>query len=679
MTADLRYAMDLPDSGQIHTLLRSNIELYESRNRLIYRLRDSLQGKTPIAAPSTTQYKVEVRHQFYLAAVTNEKTSRFQSVPSVKVTPVGISQRARAKATELEHAYNGIWEQTERQSGGGVWDMQVKDALLTDGGVARVERAPAAMWPEFTLVEFKGKNVEKLFLSRPFESEEEYAIYRENYKQGLAIPLRRVYVPHENQFPTWEGPTMVESFEIERRSLRQVLSNPLYDGPGKTQLQGYANGKPFDVKQQVVLLHYTNQQYHAYYALGPVSNSTRAAWPDAMRASDAAVGTPVLLHAYKHGLGRTPYNYVSGRSGGWRGASNPQAESIMKALLDLEEDADQVASQLATNIRSQGWPTPVAFYSRENRGADDGLPAPPTLSEGQPISMWADERLENAWRPMQLDLPSYYLGQIRERIGELAGSSSLFGQSQAGVTTGYHENLAISQAEHLDNKAEDHLATGAVDATELFSLHVIAMGEPLPVYHTTSDKRGRAYGEYIALDPKDLQPMPRISAKVRTESGLDYSVNIQTFMQATADRNGNGPAVDDDWGREKLLGVTSPDEMQKRIDLQSMRRAAVGANVITQKVLERVALLQAQAGTPSVTPAMAGASDPALQQAVQTLNAPGGEAEAMGGVAPDQLAAQMEGRANTGIGQGVGGGPAMGAPQMPQVIARSQGLMQGGG
>ena len=677
-------------------MLRHRIEFWQPRNELITKFRQMRAGENPISAPASAQYKVVVAHTHFLEAIANEKNARFDGLPGIKITPVGTSGAARTFSTQMEHNVNGIWAGLQRQGGGNVWSRQVEDAILTDGGASRIERAPAAMWPELTIVEVKGKGAnEKLYFRRPFETPEEYEKYRDEYKEQAQIPLRQVYVPHECFLPHYDGPTMIWAQEVEQRTLAQLMSNRLFDGsPGKAALAGYDNGANKQTGRKVVLLHYVDQVQHAYYALTPGGSNSRnnQRWPDALRPNEMSVGVPVFLHAYKHRLGRTLYNYVAGRAGGWMGSNSSQSEGVMKAIFELAEDADRLWSQIQTNLRSQGWPTYAAYYDKEARAADDALPAPPKIQEGQNLSMWSGEKIENVTKPMDFTTAQWAMAQFRERIGELAGSQAIFGSRQPGVTTGYHESLQISQAEHLDNKIEQNLAEGAVDATWLFLKHIEAMDEKVPVWTSEKNKKGQEIGNYGWLTPEDVGKLrpAQIAARVRTPRDTDYPVKLQAFMQATADRRGPGtPAMDDDSARDLILGLDSPDEVQRKIDKQNVRQRLVDSGFIDKKVMEELNVALAKAGTPSISPDQAAMADPALQQAAQQLNGPGGEAEMTGGVSPDLLTSMMEGRQLSGTPQrpapggvrprnGMGGGLATGAAQPLQTLARGAQLLQGG-
>ena len=68
------------------------------------------------------------------------------------------------------------------------------------------------------------------------------------------------------------------------------------------------------------------------------------------------IGEPVLLHAYEHNLGQSIYNTIAGRFGGWKSSTN-RIEGVAKGLLELNQAADEVFSQVITNVRAKYWPT----------------------------------------------------------------------------------------------------------------------------------------------------------------------------------------------------------------------------------------------------------------------------------------------------------------------------------
>jgi len=700
MADSLSIALDLPDVGQMRSLLSDQIRKYDDRNRLIARLRESLAGRNAIKAPANVSYKVEVAHTYHLLAAQNEKEARFLPLPKFKVVPWGIGTTAQSAATRQGEALNRLWEVTEEQSGGRSWSRQVSDAILTDGGWQRIERAPAALWPELTLIDFEHpEKGERLYASRPFEDPDEYARYREVYKRDCPVPIRRVYVPHECIFPTWDGPALMEVVEFERRLLRNVLTNRLFTGAGLEQLRGLTGSKT-QSDQYVVICHYANQKYHSYWALGPDQDSRYSGrWPDALRPTKMSIGTPVFLYGYEHKLNRPDYSGMGGRSDSWRGTNNAQLEAIMEALLELGQDSDEAYSQWKTNLRHQGWPTYAAYYNAKDRGlaAGDPMPKPIQIQEGQNISMLTDERIENVVKPMDIMAIEAFLNFSRSRMAELAGAPALYGQRQPGVTTGYHENLQITQAEHLDNNLEAGIAAGALDANAVIFGHIDAMGERLPLF-VQKKAQGRIFGDFIYIEPADLHPRPQMSVKVRAPRPVDLLTNAQAFMQLTSDRAGPGtPAVDDTWGRENLLGVDYPDEMDSRIKIQNAMREAAQTGVVRTEVMQRLNLELIARGTPSVSPGMAQQADPALIQAAMQMGTQG-EAAGMGGLSP-QLATSL---ASAGQGlpmpapmpmgspglptgpkaggtlMGMGGGSAPGAPQPQQQIGRAPVLMAGG-
>lgn len=699
MTVTNDAVQDLPDPGQLQSILRAQIERWQPRNQLIKRLREAVAGQNPIKAPANTSYKVVVAHAYHLAAAISEKAARFEPIPNVKVFPHGIGKLALAASSRTEKWINRAFELIEEQSGGDSYGNQLLDAILTDGGVRRIERAAAACWPEFTVVidkDGKPTEEEKLFAKgykngdvvRPFQSEEEYKRYREIYKENCPFPMRAIYVPHEAFLPDWDGVTMVAASEIERRPISGVLKNKLFDGPGLAYLQGQAaDYRGRDKNLQCVILHYSDQKYHSYWALAPDRDSRYAnRWPDALSPNKLSIGTPQLLHAYKHGIGRPQYNYMAGRAGGWRGTNNPHMESIIEALLELGQDADDVLSQWMTNTRHQGWPTLVAYYDPDarNLSADDNVPPPPQIQEGQHLSMWKDEKLENVFKPMMPENVEALLKFTRERIGELAGAANVYGGRTPGITTGYHESISIAQAEHLDNKLEDNVCAAVTDWARLIFLHARELGETLPVFALQRRKGaegpvGRTYGNYVALGPADFVIPPQMAAKVISTRPQDVMQQLQAFDLATRDRRGSGtPALDDDTARDIFLPqIEASDEVSDRITIQNAKQYAHQQGVVNQEVAQRLQLELIKRGTPQVTPETVAGADPALTQTAFQMGATGEAAlsPGMAGAIASHSVPLPTGNGVMEARTGTGGGPAPGAAQVPQTLGRARQLL----
>jgi hypothetical protein len=228
---------------------------------------------------------------------------------------------------------------------------------------------------------------------------------------------------------------------------------------------------------------------------------------------------------------------------------------------------------------------------------------------------------------------------------------------------------------------EQNLAEGAIDATLVFLKHIEAMGEKVPVWISENQPKLGQVGEYGWITPEDIKKLKpaQLGAKVRTPRDTDLPVRIQAFLQATADRRGPGtPALDDDTGREMLLGLESPDDIQRKIDKQNVRQRMMDSGFIDKKVQELLNVSLVKEGTPNVSPDQAAQADPALQQATQQLNGPGGEAEMNGGVAPNLLSSQMQGRQMSGTPMMPPQAPAPSPAAPPQLLSTPQRPTPGG-
>ena len=666
MTASLNYALDLPDEGQLRARFSDAIETWRDDNLLVDEFRKALVGQNPIEAPVTAAYKIKKSHAYHLAAAVNEKESRFLDMPRIKVVPAGFGERAQAESTRIEKWATTATEEIERNNPG-VHSSMVRDQILFGRAVSRVERAPAAFWPEMVI---KGEDGKTNF-ERMYEDPTAYEKASEDYKRRAGIPIRRVYVPVESFLPILEGPTTVESFELEQRSLRSVRSNKMFDTSG---LPDFDTGSGF--KQNVIILHYANQDYYAYYALGPGTREYRK-WPGADSPESMKGGTPILLHAYRHGLGRVPYNMVAGRGSGWRAQNRSETEYVMRAILDLNQNLDEINSQIHTAARAMGWPTPVLYLDQSLRGADDAIPKPPNVQEGQPLTLWSTEKVGRLFEDQRLELLENQYKRLADRMSHLIGSSILFGERQPGVEAGYHANVLVTQSEHLDAKLDQNVARGHEDYVRLIFEHVAAMDEPTPVSYVEKNARGQRAGQWVSLKPSDVSPMPIIEARVRGQRPMDYPAAIQSFLNATRPANGPGTqAMSTVTARGDILNMEAPEEEEWRIYEEDERQKAVATGVLSDLIVEKLRLKLVKESTPAVSAQQVAGADPALQGAGAEL-ATNGELAAAGGLSPDMALAQVDGGAAQQYNptpesmiNGTGGGTPMGLPQPQNILGQ---------
>jgi len=664
----LNYLDDLPEPPMFREQLAAVVDQWSHRNRIIDRVRDVATGRNPVRSPSGTQYKIQVMHSRHLLAALNEKTARFLDVPRIAVVSRGPEQKYVEQAASREKWINQAFVALDQNSGMPVWGALVRDAILFDLGVERIERSPS-YWPDLVISQDDKKNR----IMRRVETVEEYEKEKDRYLREAGLPMRSVHVPANQYFPVYEATRPVQEFQVEYRNLRSVLRNKLFD---TTRLEGAHLGKGGGISTPIAIVHYVNEQYHAYYALVPPRDWSGNSWPK-VNPDPRQLGEPVLLYKYKHQMPQSIYNAIGGRFGGWKG-NDWYEGALMEALCDLSDDLDTVLSQAATYNRGVGWPTPVTYLDPQIRGADDGVPKALMIQEGQAIALWNTERLDTLFKPEANPMFESLYDKIGGRIQELVGSSALYGIRQPGVETGYHHQLQISQSEHLDEKIEQNLANGAVNRARIIFNHAKALGEKIYVIPIEKDDRGRYFGKEIVLDPKTIDPMPQMAAKVRGTSPLNVTANLRALAEATAIRPGhNEPLYDDATAMEKFMGEEAPDEIIARRRIQKEQNRLLDSGFLSNIIAQRLAMLMVQDGTPSPSADDAAMADPALQEMLAQMN-DDGTTENMGGVNPKLLSNLEEGREMSGMGrfsQGQGGGATPGMPQ-PEQIAGAQASRQ---
>lgn len=632
---------DIPSEDTLTAQFNFLLKYWKNRNLFIRDMRRALGGLNDIEGPKSAQYVVKVLHTYILASIINEKSSRYLPRPVIQVVPDNpLDDESRAKSTRIEQGINVGGYEIERRAGGDCYDRAVRDALLLDMGVQRIVSGHAAYWKDIVQrdTEVASGNASAEVMNKlPPESEE-----RLLYKQEMGIPINKDYVPLEFFFPFYDGKSMPFSFEIEERSLYNVLNNPLYKNDiGQRTLNGLTLGPDGGLNQTVNIIQFANDNVHAYFLGGPGANTGNNKYPRITPNSVQLSGKLMPLYAYEHGLGRSIYNTYSGRFGGWKTDRN-EIERVGKGIMELSQAADEIVSQVLTNVRATYWPSLNFQLDPEKRGFGTGnsKPEPPKIKEGEGIVTFIGEAVAQIFKPEENPMAMWLFDTVQTQIGRLAGSSTLFGERAPGVDTGYNQAIQQTQAESLDNKQEQHLQAGAEEEALIVSLYAKRIGEPIPMVYVDEDKKTKKKAlKYATLDPDDLSPMPRFSAQVRKQRPVDYIAALRAFREATDDRGGKGPALSDDTAREELLSISGPDIEYNKILIESQKRELIANGFITDKVGEQANVKLAKTGTPNISPEVLQKADPQLLAAIQQIQPAAAE---QGGTDPSLLAGAAE-------------------------------------
>ena len=665
--AQVEISKSIVDSQTLAEELSWQVEYWRPRNRFIEDVRKHINGQNEIQVPKATQYVAKSLHTFLLAGMQNEKTARYLHLPVVQiVVDDPLDSEAREKSTRIERSLNRANYEMERLGDGDTWGRVVADCTVLDGGAERIECNVQSHWRELAAADSDA------LLKKKGNEYAPGSILREEYKKSKGVPFRSLYVPLEYVFPVYDGNELVKVFELEERTLYSCLRNPNFN---KAALSEFPTGRAGGIDVRVPIVHYCDSKYHCYFALYPSGDTNRY---DVSSRFDPKLitGNSQLqyLYGYEHNLGRPIYNFIAGRYGGWK-TSNNQIEGVGRGLLELSQGADELFSQVATNIRVRYWPNLNYQVNPELRGFGPGGVAnpPPRVQPGEEIITYIGEKIEPVFKAENDSAAPWMMDKIEAQIGKLGGSGVLHGQQQPGVDTGYQYAQQISQAEHLDEKLEQNLATGAIQHFTILMLHVRELGEKIPVYYTEREELSeRKVGSYYYLDPDDLIPLPQLDIKVRKPKPIDIMSSIRAAREASDDRGGKGPLLSDDTIREQLMAVDAPDLEEKKIRIQQEKQKLLDTNVISNKIGEAINIKLARQGIPEVSPEMLGKIDPALLGALQQ-QVSGGQVPP-GGIDPrllSQLATTQNMQAPQGGGLPHSGGMAPGDSQLQNRVGEA--------
>lgn len=678
------YGLTLPDDDTLSARFRYLVNYWKNRNAFVNDVRRALNGMNKIEVPVSTQYQAKALHCYMLAALVQEKTSRYLPMFNVQVIPEGdgVDPEARAKATRIEQAINVGNYEIERRADGDVWSRVVQDAVLLDEGVEILLDAPNPFWTELVTYEESAKMVKEYkadpsrFADRPppvleyeFLGESDL---RAEYKKQKGIPITRRYVPLEDFYPQYDGSTLIEAFWVDERSLLSIRNNPLFanDPKGVETLKRLPAASPSGgIDQLLNVVTYVNNDWICYYLGNPVNNNSNR-WPKVRGdLGQFAGGKLSYLYGYRHNIGRSLFNCVGGRFGGWKTSSN-RIEGVGKGLLELSQALDEILSQVFTNTGAKYWPNLNFELDPEQRGYGPGgtHPDAPKVKPGEPIVTFVGEKIHGIFEATEDPMTMWLWDQIQSSISKMGGSSILFGEKSPGVDTGYHQALQKTAAENLDEKIEQHASQGAVQDCTIWMLLAKKLNEELFMHYTETDAndKTRKLGKYISLKPEDLTPLPRIDAQVRKPSPVDYIAALTAFEKATDDRQGKGPALSDDTARVEILGIEAPDVEKFKTLVEASQREMLKSGALNNKIMEMANMKLATAGAPTPSPEMLAKADPALLAAISSGNAPGGPATQMGGTSPALLgaAAQVQPPTPQPPGAGQPPGPTVGSPEI---------------
>lgn len=661
----------LTTPDEVKVVLQDLLELYKDRNDLIKRIRDHASGKNPIEVPSDKKFVVKPLRRFLFRSAVEEKHSRFLHRPEYQVTPRGIGHTPRRKAEKLEKAMEAALYWMTRDTN--AWAQMLMDVVTCEGGVLKWERIPADTWP--LLIQDSEK---KDHFDREYPDEKARNAAREKYKKSQGWPITMSYVPLESFFADYRADgTFGRCFQLQRRSLNEILDSPVFSDTGKAQLRSFADaGSRGASKTLVTIVHYCDERFYSYWALTPPSNrrsspSPKASsfWPQATSAG--TTGEPILLHYYEHGLGVPIFTPISGAHGGWRQPDNEILTGRIEAMLQLAQAADELSSQGFTNLRETFWPTLIIEYLKDREDPSAGKNRNQVKRKpGEDIHLYEGETIRPLFEAKDNPLYESQMKMIERSFDLIAGSTATRGEHQAGVDTGYHEQLLVTLAQRLDAMVEAGLVQGAIAGMYMMFRHIIFMNETVYAEASVKGKSGR-YADTLSIKPEDLDPLPRLDCRVRAQRTIDLSQALNDAHKALSDTSGPGTRLMARSSvRERFLAIEDPEEEELKIRIENEKQAAYEGGVVTNRIGELLGLMLVTQSQPDVSEEAlnGGLADPGFANQAKGF---------MNGMTPTPPIA--EGSSVPSQTQGGGGGLPVGSAQPAQVAGVNANATMGGG
>lgn len=589
------------------------LDYWRDRNVYIDQIRMHVEGLNPIAVPKSKYYKAKILRAYSMTSIINEKQARYLVRPEAQVIvedPTNSEEVTRS--SEIERALRAISYEAERLGDGDVWDRILVDVHLLDEGVEKILFNPVLHWPELVAAE-RAQLTDAI--KSPYEMGSKR---REDYLKERGCAIESHYVPLENFLPIYDGNYLRMSYEVDVKTLYSCRKSPLFD---TEMFDDFAQDKHNGLETMVPIVHHCNDLFIAYYALPPGTPGWDVNNRMKIDVNNMTPGDLQLLYVFKHGLGFSAYNCVGGRFGGWKTQYN-RIEAVNKGILQMSQATDELWSQIFTNIRAVDWPSMNFQVNPDLRGYTQGgtTPPAPEVTEGEEIVTFIGEKIEPIVKPMDDAKVPWLMGEIRNQLGNLGGSSVLFGHRQPGVDTGYQNQQQISQAEHLDSKVEEHLQQGAIRHFTTIMQYAKVFGEPLYGYFMEPpNKTGKRTGRYVKLDPDELSPMPKIDTKVRKTRPMDFIAALRAGKEASDDRQGKGPQLSDYTIRTEILGRDAADLEKDLIRIETLENQALKSPEILKLISDATNLKVAEESQQQLNPQAISQGNPAAIQAAIEL------------------------------------------------------------
>ena len=557
--------------------------------------------------------------------------------PLITVPPAKEGDQAVERASNLERTTSALLAELARQQDADPLERFI-ECLLADGhGAMRMLYAPQ-VWRGYPRRDKKGG-----------ESDTDYIKRTEAWKRGQPIPIHWTWLDPLNVYPIWSEAGLEAVLETDNRDIATL--NP--------DAWNVAENPP-------ELWELTRSSSGAGSAQGGLVKFTQLWTRDTLT---YAVNDKVVHHQ-KHRYQRPPYVYSYGISPStterkYRGLS------ILFPLRHVLPQLDRILSQKATAVRLWCWPTPImkvgsnqALLAQLSNGQvqiESGIPRTIEIVPGQTVTLYEDEEISFlTWQGNGPDADEM-IALLMQMVEKAGLADVMYGQSGGG-DSGYMVNQLIAAARMKFKPIVAHAERGMEQLIQaLWDIVEYQIKQPLYLYDSTTDSKGKPKGQWLAIKPDDLDGYRQVRVKVNPLLPTDtYAKSSQAINEVRAGLRSIPSAME-------MIGIEQPDEMERAILWDEFKRNPVIQNLLIAEVAKRYGIKMAQEQAPdmqmgadALAQVMPGLP-PALQQAIMA-----GMMQQQGGMQPGMMPPQ--GGPQVQAAPGVQAIPTTPTPRASQVI-----------
>ncbi len=467
----------------------------------------------------------------------------------LKMRPRTLGEAERERIGNVELFINTLPWELERQAGEPIYSPSLRDLDLFG--------RTAWLW----------LHAPHHWLGMPKRADagaEEYVKTADLWKRGQLLPMiwRRIPVNGAEKFSTRDKdgggvdfqPTawpvygdggVVEVLWVQRMSARDILER-FRDEDGSlsatgTQFQDRLTGETIGLERDVELVSWYSRDYVVYFVdFGSKKKQGERYFH---------------VEQFPHMMGELPVAWIEGESS--------DAFSIGAKLLQNTQQLDRSVSQLATAVRTFGWPIMVQELdpeSEEMTGKRDLLEI-----VNHQIAIKGDGKEKISFLSPPRDPGAATLVTFLLSMLDRQAPTSAILQTTAPEASGFAFNSRQMIAQVKLRVQKSALERAWEKSGRLMLKMVELIDEPVPLYVLDT---GGDRSKWLELSAKDVGGYYHLEGSIEAVMPQDLPRQATVAIQLQ-----QAGLADDTWIRENLLDITASEDMERKLRLQALRKS----------------------------------------------------------------------------------------------------------